>query len=122
MGRRVRVQRVARSGELHPGRDERPERRRRKCLEQLIPHLETLSVTDLVLESRGRADNKKDVDMLNALRSQHRVTASLVRHEIGRREPLLAIPDAVCGAVTAMRIGNSSYRSILGEQLTMIEI
>lgn len=53
-------------------------------------------------ESRGRADNKKDVDMLKALRSQRRVTASLVCHEIGRREPLPAIPDAVRGAVTAL--------------------
>lgn len=101
---------------------EKSERRRRKCLELLVPRLEGRGITDLVLESRGRPDDRKDLDMLNALRSQHRAATTRFRHEIGRGEPMLAIPDAVCGAVTAARIGDHSYQDLLGEQLTIIEI
>ena len=48
--------------------NDRPERRRRKCLERLLHELETKAVDDIVLESRGPADDRRDIEMLNALR------------------------------------------------------
>lgn len=102
---------------------ERPERRRRKCLERLLHELEARSILDVVLESRGRADDRRDIQMLNALRGQHYLSTSIrLTHVVGRYEPMLWIPDAVCGAVTSARIGDPSHQSILNQQLTLIEI
>ncbi len=102
---------------------ERPERRRRKCLERLLHELEARSILDVVLESRGRADDRRDIQMLNALRGQHYLSTSIrLTHVVGRYEPMLWIPDAVCGAVTSARIGDPSHQSILNQRLTLIEI
>lgn len=34
---------------------------------------------------------------------------------------MLAIPDAVCGAITAARVGDQTYQTILDPQLTILE-
>lgn len=103
--------------------EDRPERRRRKCLERLLLQLELKGVTDVVFESRGKADDQRDRNMLNALRGQKVVSASVrITHVIGRDEPLLWIPDAVCGAVTSSRTGLPDYQQLLESQLTLIEI
>lgn len=110
---------VVRSGVSH----ERPERRRRKCLERLLHELQTRAVDDVILESRGPHDNGRDVQMLNALRGQAAVGPSLrLSHVIGRTEPMLWIPDTVCGAVTSARTGVSTYLAQLESRLTLIEI
>lgn len=89
---------------------ERPERCRRLCLEQLCWHLEQFGVKQMVFESRGKADDRRDRDALDALRARRVVTGDLrIDHRLGRREPLLWIPDAVCGAVVADRTGSPSY-------------
>ena len=103
--------------------EDRPERRRRKCLERLLLELELKGVTDVVFESRGKADDRRDRDMLNALRGQKIVSASVrITHVVGRDEPLLWIPDAVCGAVTSFRTGLPAYQQLLASQLTLIEL
>lgn len=86
---------------------DRAERRRRKCLERLLLELKRRVVTDVVLESRGPADDRRDIHLLNALRGRRYVSTSIrLSHVIGRLEPMLWIPDAVCGAVTSSRTGN----------------
>lgn len=103
--------------------DDRPERRRRKCLERLLYELDTRAVNDIVLESRGSADDRRDIQMLNALRGQRYLpTATRITHVIGRNEPMLWIPDAVCGAVTSARTGDASHQAVLETRLTLIEI
>lgn len=103
--------------------DDRPERRRRKCLERLLYELEVKDVDDIVLESRGPADDRRDIQMLNALRGQRYLSTALrLTHIVGRHEPMLWIPDAVCGAVTTARTGDPSHRAILEARLTVIEI
>lgn len=103
--------------------EDRTERRRRKCLERLLIELELKDVTDVVLESRGKADDRRDRDMLNALRGQQIVsTSTRITHVRGRDEPLLWVPDAVCGAVTSSRTGLPAYQQLLASQLTLIEI
>jgi len=110
---------VVRTGHV----DDRPERRRRKCLERLLYELEAKAVNDIVLESRGPADDRRDIQMLNALRGQHYLaTAIRITHVIGRHEPMLWIPDAVCGAVTSARTGDPTHQAVLETRLTLIEI
>lgn len=102
---------------------ERPERRRRKCLERLLFELELKGLTNVVLESRGPADDRRDIQMLNALRGQrHLSTGIRLTHVVGRNEPMLWIPDAVCGAISSARTGNPTYQAVLQERLTVIEI
>ncbi len=102
---------------------DRPERRRRKCLERLLYELETKAVDDIVLESRGPVDDRRDIEMLHALRGQRYLpTAIRLTHVVGRHEPMLWIPDAVCGAVTSARTGDPSHRAVLEARLTLIEI
>lgn len=102
--------------------DEKPERQRRKCLERFVPELEALGCGRLVLESRGPADDRRDNDMLGALRAR-KVSASLrLDHEPGPAEPLLWIPDAVCGAVTRARTGESRWLDRLRRTTEIITI
>ncbi len=110
---------VVRAGALH----NRPERRRRKCLERLLYELERRIVHDVVLESRGPADDRRDIQMLNALRGQQRLTGPLrLTHAVGRHEPMLWVPDAVCGAVTSARTGTNIHQEMLAPRLTLLEI
>ena len=110
---------VVRAGAI----DDRPERRRRKCLERLLYELETTAVADVVLESRGPADDRRDIQMLNALRGQRYLSTGIrLTHVVGRLEPMLWIPDAVCGAITSARTGDPDHRTALESRLTLIEI
>lgn len=110
---------VVRSAAHH----ERMERRRRKCMERLLYELETESVTEVILESRGSSDDRRDIQMLNALRGQKAVSAAIrLTHVVSRREPMLWIPDAVCGAITSARTGTITHQEHLMSRLTLIEI
>lgn len=104
------------------GAGDRPERARRKCLEQLLYELEYRGLTDVVMESRGRASDQKDIDMLNSLRSQHWVSSVRLTHLSGRDEAMLWIPDAVCGAITSAQTGTPAYQDQLEHAITLIEI
>lgn len=102
---------------------ERLERRRRKCLERLLCELEARSVTDVTLESRGKRDDRRDIEMLNALRSHKTVSSALrLTHVVGRSEAMLWIPDAVCGATTSARTGTGTYLELFKGRLTVVEI
>lgn len=97
---------VVRDG--RPG--ERPERRRRHCLERLLYELDQLDVGTVTFESRGPRDDKRDRDMLDALRAQHAVSAGLrIEHAVGPHEAMLWVADAVCGAVVRFRTGDRGY-------------
>lgn len=49
---------------------ERLERQRRKCLEQLCCELVERAVVSMVMESRGPADDRRDLQVLQSLRAQ----------------------------------------------------
>lgn len=86
------------------------ERQRRKCLERQIHETDTLGVTHMVLESRGRADDQRDRKLLDTLRAKKAVGPGLrIDHRAGPDEALLWIPDAVCGAAHAAELGNTRY-------------
>lgn len=101
---------------------ESDERRRRKTLERFVPELEVLGCAHLVLESRGPADDHRDRVMLDALRARRLSTSLRLDHTPGPGEPLLWIADAVCGAVTADRTGDSRWLDALRRSTEVITI
>jgi hypothetical protein len=88
--------------------DERPERRRRKCLEQLLPLLGERGCSRLMLESPGAKDDARDRALLDSLRRSHRLHHRLhLDHVPGPKDPALWAADALCGAVVADRTGEN---------------
>ena len=105
------------------GVDARSERRRRMCLERLSFELQSLGVSHVTFESRGRADDKRDVDLLQTLRARKIIHAPLrFDHVPGPAEPLLWISDVVCGAVTQDRIGHSEMLDPMRHSVTFHEV
>lgn len=98
------------------------ERRRRLCIEQLLEALEQLEVPTAVFESRGRVDDRRDRDMLDALRSQRRVRLIRLDHAPARTEPRLWLPDAVCGSAHACARGDSRFMEELDRLGTVIRL
>lgn len=102
---------------------EKPERRRRACLERLLFELPGLGVDQVVMESRGRKDDERDREMLRAMRTRKLVGGSLrLDHTPGPSEELLWLPDAVCGAVTRSRSGDRVYVQAIEARLTILTI
>ena len=100
-----------------------PERRRRKCFEGFVPALQALDCTHLTLESRGTHLDRKDRDMLAALRSRRVVTSGLrLDHVAGPAEPILWIADAVCGAYVGQRARGEKYFEAIRRLTRVIEI
>lgn len=98
------------------------ERRRRLCLEQLLVALEELEVPTAVLESRGKADDRRDRHMLDALRSQRRVRRIRVDHAPAPSDPRLWLADAVCGSAHSSIRGDSRYMDELDRLGTVIRL
>lgn len=115
---------IAHLAVVRTGRDgERAERSRRKCLERLLHELGRRGIQTVVLESRGRADDMRDVSMVDALRAQRRVSARVrVAQAVGRNEPLLWVADAVCGALSSALIGADEFRTLLGGRIAVFDI
>lgn len=102
---------------------ERPERRRRQCLEHLCWSLQDLGVTQMTLESRGQRDDRRDLEALQTFRARKVVTGELrMEHRPGPAEPMLWVPDTVCGAVVADRTGNPEYMNVIRTACTIIEV
>lgn len=103
-------------------RTTRSERRRRLCLERLCFELHALGVSEIVIESRGPSD-RLDRTLVDTMRAKRLIDASLrIDHVPGPAEPLLWIPDVVCGAVSQNRYGNPVYLEQLRRVTTMIEV
>ncbi len=81
---------------------ERLERRRRLCMERLVQELTLYDVCEIVAESRGAADDQRDIDHFVAMRSRQ-VPGSRIRitHEAGPTNPALWAADIVAGAVAS---------------------
>lgn len=101
---------------------ERLERRRRLCMQRLVDELEIRGVSDVIAESRGRADDQRDVDDFFAMRSQ-KMPGSQIRitHEVGPSNPALWAADITAGAVAAHLTGDGRLASMLAA-LTVIRI
>ena len=97
-----------------PDSTEPLERRRRKCLEHLLPLLAEHDCGHLILESRGSRDDHRDRQMLDYLRRAHRLRRRLhVDHVPGPKDPALWAADAVCGALVSDRVGEPGYLAMI---------
>ena len=74
------------------------ERGRRKCMELLLPELERRNVNLLTLESRVLQMDRRDIDMLQALKSKGAVSNMTLQHAHASGEPRLWVVDQVLGA------------------------
>lgn len=99
------------------------ERQRRLCLIQLISELHHAGCKDLTLESRGRGLDRNDVSLAvaNARRAQQPL-ALRVAHEQGWKEPLLWIPDIICGAFNMAARGELRAWDLLEHRVTHIAL
>ncbi|MGL5828363.1 MAG: hypothetical protein ACRC0L_02190 [Angustibacter sp.] len=87
----------------------RPERRRRICLERMLYEVDGL-IAAAVLESRGARDDARDQVLIQSSYDSKKISfRPHIAHERGRDEPLLWIPDAVCGLVSRARTGTPEY-------------
>lgn len=107
---------------IHPEPGARSERMRRACIERLLWELDQLEVvTRIVFESRGRADDRRDMNMVQALRASKVIGSQMrIEHVRGSAEPLLWLPDAVCGAVNGRLLGRDRWAGRLDHQLRII--
>ena len=80
---------------------ERPERRRRQCMERMLYELDHLAVATATFESRGRPDDRRDRAMLDAMRARKMVNSELrITHQRGDQEALLWVADALCAELS----------------------
>lgn len=101
---------------------ERLERRRRLCIQRLVAELDLREVTQIVAESRGRADDKRDIEHLVAMASQEMPGSEIrLTHEPGPANPALWAADVVAGAVAA-HLQNNEERPLALKGLTVIRI
>lgn len=104
----------------HGPREEKDERRRRKCFETFAPELAAAGCASLVLESRGHKADQRDHAMLSALRASRRIDARMrLDHAPGPTDPLLWVADAMCGALVAHRVGEGRWWSALDRRMTL---
>jgi hypothetical protein len=102
---------------------ERPERRRRKCMERLLWELD--GCDQLILESRGAKDDARDQQMIHALRRRHAVPRGLrTFHSAGPTDPALWAADALCGAVVQARSQDQTHLNTIraGIPVRLIEL
>ena len=92
------------------------ERARRKCAETLLPHLQAMGVTQVVMEARTPSLIEADRRMITALRGKRLITPELrVDTARAQEEPLLWVPDAIAGAYGAARtLGRTDWLELVG--------
>jgi uncharacterized protein DUF3800 len=101
----------------------RQERARARCLRQLVLELHSYGVTHLLVESRTRQLNTRDVATVAGTRFQlPKGTPFRVDHWAGADEPLFWAADIVAGAVRAHREGQGRYRALLEECVYEVEV
>ncbi len=75
------------------------------------------------MESRGSALDRRDLTMVASMRSSGMLTESLhVAFARPLEEPMLWMPDAVAGAVSADLKGVSAYRDPIDGRVTELDV
>ncbi|MEV7968891.1 hypothetical protein AB0O34_23315 [Sphaerisporangium sp. NPDC088356] len=93
-------------------------RARRKCMERLYWRLTQRRAQHVIMEGRGHAGNKEDLDMVNALRAQRALPDEMrVEWADPLSDELVWLPDIVAGVVAAAATGDTELLEILGSGL-----
>ncbi|MFG1816345.1 hypothetical protein ACGFIF_21495 [Kribbella sp. NPDC049174] len=101
-----------------PVHRQKQERARRCCLERLLYELDQLRVGQVWLESRAPSQDKRDRSLVDSARDKgllsRRTSVGFARP---LQEPMLWLPDAVAGAVTAANLGERRWLLALSEMI-----
>ncbi|HEX6468429.1 MAG TPA: DUF3800 domain-containing protein [Streptosporangiaceae bacterium] len=126
---RRRVSLIAAVAELRPrgivivGHGLQPrhqERARRKCMERLLWNLNDVGIAEAVFERRGDDMDRRDLEMVEALRGRRVIRTRLRVHwESPTVEPLLWLADLVVGAASGAEAGYKAHWKELGDGLTI---
>lgn len=101
----------------------RQERARALCLEKIAWELGTYDITNFVLEARTESLNRRDRQLVDALRGRRALPPGLrIDHELPSQEPMLWIADQVLGAVGESLTGRSQWYEALKPAVTIIDI
>lgn len=101
----------------------RQERARVACLTRLVHELHSYAVTELCMEARTAALNKRDIATVRGARySLPKGTIFRVEHIAGQEEAVFWAADIVAGAVRAHREGSSEYRAMLADCVYEIDV
>lgn len=108
---------------VHDGHAAEPsERRRRLAMERLLFELDQMGATEVIMESRGPKDDRRDRNHLDQLRAAQTVGSAVrMNHAKGPVEPGLWTADATCGAIVRDRVGDPTYRAVLEARLTVYQ-
>ncbi|MFI7059545.1 hypothetical protein ACIBL3_01065 [Kribbella sp. NPDC050124] len=106
-----------------PVHRQKQERARRCCLEHLLYELDQLGVSQAWLESRAPSQDKRDRSLVDSARRKgllsYRTSIEFARP---LQEPMLWLPDAVAGAVTAANLGEPRWLLALSEVVSVQRI
>lgn len=98
----------------------RQERARRCCLERLLYELDQFGVSEAWLESRTAAQDLRDRRLVDSARRKRLVSPEVqVRFARPVGEPMLWLPDAVAGAMSAAVLGEGRWLAALGAVVTV---
>lgn len=101
----------------------RQERARAQCLTRLVVELAGYGVTDLVMEARTAALDRRDVTTVTGARHHlPRGTRFRVEHRPGGADALFWAADIVAGAVRAGRSGQGEHRRLLDDRIYEITV
>ncbi len=92
-------------------------------LSRLLYALDQRQVAHVVLESRHAERDRHDIRAIGGFRNAGMVSRRLVvSHGQPLQEPMLWVPDAVCGATGDHHRGARTCFEILGELVEMLDI
>ena len=98
----------------------KPKGARRKCLERLLPLLETeYNVDTLVLERREISQDRNDIRFIDGLRSRRFIGPIRVELCAGETDARLWLPDQLLGAYGDAQAGTGRYDEFLGHVRTV---
>lgn len=99
------------------------ERARRCCLERLLYELDQLGVSEVCVESRTAAQDRRDVRLVDTARRKrlisHQLQVTFARPTV---EPMLWLPDAVAGAMSAAILGEDLWLTAIAEMVTVHQV
>jgi len=106
-----------------PVQRQKQERARRCCLERLLYELDQLDVTEVRLESRTPAQDKRDRSLIDSARRKGWLSDRMF-FEFARplQEPMLWLPDVVAGAMTSAHLGDSAWLLALSEMVVVHQV
>lgn len=106
-----------------PVHRQKQERARRCCLERLLYELDQFGVREAWLESRAPAQDKRDRSLVDSARRKGLLSQRLsIGFARPLQEPMLWLPDAVAGSITAAHLGEPRWLLALSEVVAVHQL